>query len=101
TFLKGAFINKDPRVEWMVPVGVVVLFALRGLGDYVGNYYPSWVGRQVIKGLRRDVFSHYLRLPTAYLDGQQSGVLLSKLTNNIEMVAAAATSASISLIGDS
>ncbi len=55
----------------------------------------------MIKGLRRDVFSHYLRLPTAYLDRQQSGHLLSKLTNNIELVAAAATSASISLIGDS
>ena len=100
TFLKGAFVNKDPRVEWLVPIGVVVLFALRGLGDYVGNYYPSWVGRQVIKGLRRDVFSHYLRLPTAYLDSQQSGVLLSKLTYNIEQVAGAATGAAISLFSD-
>ena len=100
TFLKGAFVNKDARVEWLVPIGVVVLFALRGLGDYVGNYYPSWVGRQVIKGLRRDVFSHYLRLPTAYLDSQQSGVLLSKLTYNIEQVAGAATGAAISLFSD-
>jgi subfamily B ATP-binding cassette protein MsbA len=100
TFLKGAFVNKDPRVEWVVPIGVVVLFALRGLGDYIGNYYPSWVGRQVIKGLRRDVFSHYLRLPTAYLDSQQSGVLLSKLTFNIEQVAGAATGAAISLFSD-
>jgi subfamily B ATP-binding cassette protein MsbA len=41
-----------------------------------------------------------LRLPTAYLDRQQSGHLLSKLTYNIEMVADAATGASISLIGD-
>jgi subfamily B ATP-binding cassette protein MsbA len=100
TFLKGAFVTRDPRVEWMVPVGVVILFAFRGLGDYVGNYYPSWVGRQVIKGLRRDVFSHYLRLPTAYLDSQQSGVLLSKLTYNIEQVAGAATGAAISLFSD-
>jgi subfamily B ATP-binding cassette protein MsbA len=100
TFLKGAFVNKDPRVEWIVPIGVVVLFALRGLGDYIGNYYPSWVGRQVIKALRRDVFSHYLRLPTAYLDSQQSGVLLSKLTYNIEQVAGAATGAAISLFSD-
>ena len=101
TFLRGAFITKDPRVLWTVPIGVVVLFAFRGIGDYVSNYYPSWVGRQVIKGLRRDVFSHYLRLPTAYLDVQQSGHLLSKLTNNIELVAGAATTAAISLISDS
>ena len=100
-FVSGAFVKRDPQVLWQVPVGVVVLFTLRGIGDFVANYYPSWVGRQVIKALRRDVFSHYLRLPTAYLDRQQSGHLLSKLTNNIELVAAAATSASISLIGDS
>jgi subfamily B ATP-binding cassette protein MsbA len=59
------------------------------------------VGRQVVKGLRRDVFAHYLRLPTAYLDRQQSGHLLSKLTNNIEFVAGAATGAAISIISDS
>jgi ATP-binding cassette, subfamily B, bacterial MsbA len=79
----------------------VVLFTLRGIGDFVQNYFPSWVGRQVIKGLRRDVFSHYMRLPTAFLDRQQSGHLLSKLTNNVELVAAAATSAAISLFSDS
>jgi subfamily B ATP-binding cassette protein MsbA len=100
-FLHGAFVVKNPDVLWQVPVGVVVLFTLRGIGDYVQGYYPSWVGRQVIKGLRHDVFSHYLRLPSAYLDRQQSGHLLSKLTNNIELVATAATGAAISLISDS
>jgi ATP-binding cassette, subfamily B, bacterial MsbA len=100
-FLNGAFLVKDPTVLWKVPLGIVVLFTLRGIGDYVQSYYSGWVGRQVIKGLRQDVFSHYLRLPTAYLDRQQSGHLLSKLTNNIEMVAAAATTAAISLISDS
>jgi len=99
-FLNGTFIKRDPSIIWQVPVGAVVLFTLRGVGDYVSNYYPSWVGRQVIKGLRRDVFSHYLRLPSAYLDQQQSGHLLSKLTYNTEMVANAATTASISMLSD-
>src|ERR1700735_844139 len=100
-FLHGAFMVKDPAILWEVPIGVVVLFTMRGIGDYVQGYFPSWVGRQVIKGLRRDVFSHYLKLPTAYLDRQQSGHLLSKLTNNVEFVAGAATNAVISIISDS
>jgi subfamily B ATP-binding cassette protein MsbA len=100
-FLNGAFINTNPDILWQVPIGVVALFTLRGIGDYVQSYFPSWVGRQVIKGLRHDVFAHYLRLPTSFLDQQQSGHLLNKLTNNIELVAAAATSAAISLISDS
>jgi subfamily B ATP-binding cassette protein MsbA len=42
-----------------------------------------------------------MRLPTAFLDKQQSGMLLSKLTNNIELVAAVATNAAISIVSDS
>jgi len=101
TFTRGAFISKDPRILWTIPIGLVVLFVFRGIGDFASNYFPGWVGRQVIRGLRHDVFAHYLRLPTAYLDGQQSGHLLSKLTYNTELVAAAATNASVSLIRDS
>jgi subfamily B ATP-binding cassette protein MsbA len=101
TFMHGTFMEKNPEVQWAIPIGVVVLFTLRGIGDFVQNYYPSWVGRQVIKALRRDVFAHYLRLPTAFLDVQQSGHLLSKLTFNVELVAEAATTAAIALVGNS
>jgi subfamily B ATP-binding cassette protein MsbA len=66
-FMNGAFVQKNPAILWEMPLAVVVLFTLRGIGDFVGNYYPSWVGRQVVKSLRRDVFAHYLRLPSAYL----------------------------------
>jgi subfamily B ATP-binding cassette protein MsbA len=99
-FMKGTFVLQDPNIIWQVPIGVVVLFSVRGLGDYIANYFPSWVGRQVIKSLRRDLFQHFMRLPIAYTDQQQSGHLLSKLTNNIELVASAATGAAISLISD-
>jgi subfamily B ATP-binding cassette protein MsbA len=100
-FIRSTFIKENPEAIWQVPLSVVVLFSMRGLGDYIANYYPSWVGRQVVKGLRHDVFAHYMRLPTSYLDRQQSGMMLSKLTNNIELVAAVATNAAISVISDS
>jgi subfamily B ATP-binding cassette protein MsbA len=99
-FMKGTFVLQDPNIIWQVPIGVVVLFTVRGLGDFIANYFPSGVGRQVIKGLRHDLFQHVMRLPAAYTDSQQSGHLLSKLTNNIELVASAATTAAISLISD-
>jgi subfamily B ATP-binding cassette protein MsbA len=92
------FIGRNPSTVWLIPLLVIVVFSLRGIGDFVGNYFPSYVGRQVIKGLRRDVFAHYLRLPTAYLDAEKSGHLLSKLTFNVEMVANAATVGSIALV---
>ena len=100
-FLRGAFVQLNPEILWLIPSGAVVLFIVRGIGDFVSNYFPGQVGRQVVKSLRQEVFAHYLRLPTGYLDRQQSGHLLSKLTYNIELVAAAATNAAISMIRDS
>ncbi|MFM7397283.1 MAG: lipid A export permease/ATP-binding protein MsbA [Gammaproteobacteria bacterium] len=99
-FLGGAFVKPDPRILWAIPLGAVVLFIARGLGDYVSNYFPGWVGRQIIKALRAELFAHYLRLPTRHFEAATSGGLLSTLTYNIELVAEATTNAVTVLIRD-
>ncbi len=99
-FLGGAFVDPDPRVAWMVPLGAIVLFLLRGIGDYTSNYFPGWVGRQIIKAMRAELFAHYLRLPTRFFDAAASGSLLSRLTYNVELVADATTNSVTVLIRD-
>jgi subfamily B ATP-binding cassette protein MsbA len=99
-FLGGAFVEPDPRIIWAIPLGAIVLFMVRGVGDYVSNYFPGWVGRQIIKSLRAELFSHYLRLPTRHFEAATSGGLLSRLTYNIELVAEATTNAVTVLIRD-
>lgn len=90
-FLDGTFVEKDPRMVWLVPIALVGLFLLRGLGDFVQVYCPGYVGRHIIKRLRADIFNHFLTLPIAYFDRNSSGVLLSRLTYNTEQVAQATT----------
>ena len=99
-FLAGAFVEPDPRIIWAIPLGAVVLFLLRGIGDYVSNYFPGWVGRQVIKSMRGELFAHYLRLPVRYYEQAATGDLLSRLTLNIERVAEATTNSITVLIRD-
>lgn len=99
-FLGGAFVNPDPRILWMVPVGAVGLFFLRGIGDYISNYFPGYVGRQIIKAMRGELFAKYLRLPASYYDAAASGQMLSRLTYNIELVAEATTNTVTVLIRD-
>ncbi|MFM7627639.1 MAG: lipid A export permease/ATP-binding protein MsbA [Gammaproteobacteria bacterium] len=99
-FLAGAFVQPDPRIIWAIPLGAVVLFLLRGIGDYVSNYFPGWVGRQVIKSMRGELFAHYLRLPVRYYEQAATGDLLSRLTLNIERVAEATTNSITVLIRD-
>jgi ATP-binding cassette, subfamily B, bacterial MsbA len=99
-FLDGAFVERDPRMLVYVPAGIIVLFLVRGIGDYLSVYAPGWVGRQVIKALRGDVFARYLRLPVSYFDRNGVAQLLSRLTYNIELVAEAATNAVTFIIRD-
>ena len=99
-FLDGAFVERDPRMLVYVPAGIIVLFLVRGVGDYLSVYAPGWVGRQVIKSIRGDVFARYLQLPVSYFDRNGVAQLLSRLTYNIELVAEAATNAVTFIIRD-
>jgi subfamily B ATP-binding cassette protein MsbA len=99
-FLDGTFVERDPRMLVYVPGGIIVLFLVRGIGDYLSVYAPGWVGRQVIKSIRHDVFAHYLQLPVSYFDRNGVAPLLSRLTYNIELVAEAATNAVTFIIRD-
>jgi len=90
-FLDGTFVDKDPRMVWIVPVMLVGLFMMRGVGDFLQTYCPGFVGRKIVKTLRGEIFSRYLYLPVSFFDRQASGMLLSRLTYNTEQVANATT----------
>ena len=74
-----------------MPVTLVGLFVVRGVSDFVQTYYPGYVGRQIVKTLRAQLFDRYVNLPLAYFDRNSSGTMLSRLTFNTEQVATAAT----------
>lgn len=89
--LDGSFVAKDPTLIALVPVGIIVIFLLRGVGSFAVSFCMAWVGRHVIKDLRRQMFDHYLTLPTRFYDQNPSGRLLSKLVYDVEQVAEASS----------
>ncbi|HED18199.1 MAG TPA: lipid ABC transporter permease/ATP-binding protein, partial [Gammaproteobacteria bacterium] len=91
--LDGSFTERDPHMIRFVPLAVIALFVFRGLAGFVLRYVMSWIGRSVIKVLRRDLFHQLLRLPARYYDLNPSGRLLSRLTFDVEQVAEATTNA--------
>ncbi|MEY2855510.1 MAG: hypothetical protein RL030_2642 [Pseudomonadota bacterium] len=100
-FIRDAFVDPNPRALWAVPAGLLVLFLLRGVGDYLGTYFPGRVGRYVIKALRSDLHARYQQLPTAYYDRESPALMLSRMTYNVEQVAEATTNSVKTLITDS
>jgi subfamily B ATP-binding cassette protein MsbA len=91
TFGDGTFTHKDPRMIAWVPVAFVILFVLRGLGDFTETYFMGYVGRHIVTQLRKEVFERILRLPIGYFDRNASAHLLSRLTYNTEQIGQATT----------
>ena len=95
-----SFVERDMDFIRWVPLLILGIFMVRGIADYVAVYSMSWVGRQVIKRMRREVFAKFLVLPTSFYDTSSSGALLSRLTFNIEQVAQAASQVLTTLFKD-
>jgi subfamily B ATP-binding cassette protein MsbA len=75
-----------------MPMIILVIVALRGIGSYLGTYAISWVGNKVVVDLRRAMFARLLTLPAPYYDDHPTGNLLSKITYDVAQVTQAATS---------
>jgi len=69
--------------------GVIVLSSIFAVTSTAAS---SWVSNKVIMDLRVDMFAKLLRLPKSYFDQHPTGKTLSKLTFDVEQIAAAASS---------
>ncbi|QSX38574.1 lipid A export permease/ATP-binding protein MsbA [Shewanella sedimentimangrovi] len=85
----------------MAPFVVVGMFTLRGLANFVSTYGISYMSARLIMDMRQQVFNHYLTLPVSYMDKENAGNLISRVTFDTEQIARASGSALISIVRDS
>ena len=95
-----ALIANDPDTMMWIPLALVGVFVVTGIGTFIGKYFMGALGRRVIFDVRNKLFVHMLRLPTSYYDKIVSGTLISKVIYDIEQIAAAATKGLFILIKD-
>ncbi|MCK2147865.1 lipid A export permease/ATP-binding protein MsbA [Marinobacter alexandrii] len=92
-YVIAAIENPTEGNRIMLTLLIVGVFAFRGVGTFMSQYFIGYVGRHVINVLRNDVFDRLLSLPSRYFDDNAAGRLVSKLTFNVEQVAEATTNA--------
>lgn len=74
-------------------VGMTVFLALTATA-YLGAFLTNWaqmqimtrVGQQLLKVMRNDMFRHIQRLPLTYFDSIPSGVVVSRVINDVQTV---------------
>jgi subfamily B ATP-binding cassette protein MsbA len=87
------FAEKDPYLIFWMPIWIIAIFAVRGVGTFVSSYGVSYIGRNVVQAMQHDVFAAYLRLPATFFGAEASGHQVSRITYTSEQVASASTDA--------
>lgn len=76
-----------------VPLLIVLIALLQGIGSFFGNYFLAKVSLGLVHDMRVALFNNLLVLPNRYFDSHNSGHLISRITYNVTMVTGAATDA--------
>ncbi|KAF0814821.1 Lipid A export ATP-binding/permease protein MsbA [Andreprevotia sp. IGB-42] len=71
---------------WVLPVQILALAVLRLASNFGNEYTSTWLSARVMHDLREKMFARYMRLPTRYYDQSSIGVLLSRVTYDVNQI---------------
>jgi subfamily B ATP-binding cassette protein MsbA len=84
--LDAAFQTHDRSLLDRIAIGLLVLFALQGLMNFVQVFLLTSTTERVIAGLRKDVFGHLVRLSPGFFTEHRTGELTSRLSTDLTLL---------------
>jgi subfamily B ATP-binding cassette protein MsbA len=98
--LDNTFVDKDPEWIRLMPLLLIGLFVVRGIGQYAATVALAWVANKVVFDLRERMYAKVISLPASYHAGRNAGELISKLSYDVTQVTNAATNALLVAVRD-
>ncbi len=87
------FVNKDAQGLVVLPLFIMAAFLFKGLGTYGQEYFMNYVGENIIRRLRDQLYDRIQDLPLAFFQKERTGVLMSRITNDVNILKAMVSSA--------
>ncbi len=90
--LDDIFIQKDERMLLVLPLALLGVATLKAVFSYGVGYLMAYVGNRVVADIRQELFQQLMRLSVGFHDTNTSGRLVSRVVNDVGMMANAASS---------
>ncbi len=75
--------NKNLRLILTWCVALLVIYLVQAIMQYFMQYQGHVVGVRMQADMRRDVFEHLQKLPFSYFDEHKTGVIMSRIVNDL------------------
>jgi ATP-binding cassette, subfamily B, bacterial MsbA len=98
--LDKIFFEKNATMLYLIPVGVILLYFLKGLFDYLQAYLMGHVGQAAITDIRNEVFGSAQAQPLSFFDKTPTGNIISRIINDVTLVQSAVSDSFTAILKD-
>jgi subfamily B ATP-binding cassette protein MsbA len=84
--INDIFVSKSFEELILIPLLVIAIFIAKGIFYYMEAYYTGYVGQNIIKNIRNDVYKSIVNLPITKLNKIPTGVFIARITYDINLI---------------
>lgn len=82
--LDEILVGKKYEYLKLLPIGIFFLFLIKGLLGFGQTYLMKSAGMKLVRETRNKLYNHMLYLPVNYFNRESSGVIISRVMNDVE-----------------
>ncbi len=98
--LDEIFIEKKVAMLQILPLVVLLIFLVKSLCAWGQGYLMSYVGNRIVADLRQLLYDHLQRLSLSFFDRTPTGILMSRITNDVGQIQSAVKECATGIIRD-
>jgi subfamily B ATP-binding cassette protein MsbA len=98
--LDDIFLGKNPQALRWMPLAVIGIFGLKGVCNYGQTILMSFIGLRIVADLRNRLYEQIQKQSLAFFTRHPTGILMSRITNDVISIQSASSEAVTSLIKD-
>jgi subfamily B ATP-binding cassette protein MsbA len=94
------FVAKNKEMLLLIPGLAVLVFLIKGFGSFGSEYLMNYIGEKIIQYFRDSLYEKITDLPIAFIHKEKTGALMSRITNDVNIVKGMVSTAVINLFRD-
>ncbi len=98
--LDRVLLQRDQTLLWLIPLAIVVAALVKSGATYLQAAMMNRIGLRIIADLQMQLFAHLMRADLQFFHDSSAGRVISRFTNDVQMLRGVVTQATTGLIKD-
>jgi subfamily B ATP-binding cassette protein MsbA len=98
--LDDIFFQKKASTLSLLPPLIILIYIIKGVFAYGQSYLMSFVGQKIVANLREQLYAHLQKLSLSYFDRTPTGMLMSRIVNDVNLIQGAVSNAVTGILKD-